>query len=101
MIHNVYGHISDRKLGEFFLEVQRIQLEKERVRLAAMGAIAMFFTFLVVGPILFILGMFTLSEFLALHFVGLAILVIASYPYVRTLQKEENVLARMENKLKK
>ena len=101
MTHNVYGHITDRRLGEFFIEIQRVQFEKERVRLSAMGSVFMFFSFLLVGSILLTLQLLSITEFLVLLIATLIILIIATYPYVKSLKREEELLDQMSEKLRK
>jgi hypothetical protein len=99
MVHNVYGHITDKQLGEFYIEIQRLQLEKERVRIVAMGAIFMFFAFIVIGFILFMIKILLVGQFLLLLIAVLIILIIATFPYIRSLKKEEAILDQMKLRL--
>ena len=81
------------------IKMQKLYLERDRVYMIAQAATYAFFSFLLVGMVGLMKGLFILEQFFALLFMGVIILLIASYPYMKSLMDEKKFLDILEEKL--
>jgi hypothetical protein len=81
------------------IDLQKIYLERDRVSMIAHAATQMFFLFILVGLIGVLKAYFSVQDFTLLLFMGVAILLIASHPYIKSLKKEERFLESVREKI--
>ncbi|MGM5483422.1 MAG: hypothetical protein ACQER9_00725 [Nanobdellota archaeon] len=81
------------------IEMQKLYIERDRVKAISNAATYMFFIYILVGLIGILKSFFSVQEFLLLLVMAIAILLIASYPYTRSLKKEQIFLNKIEKKL--
>lgn len=82
------------------VHMQKIYLERNRVSMIAQSAIFTFFLYLLVGMIGLMKAYFNVQEFMIMLTMGLAILFIATHPYMKSLKDENDFLNSIEKKIK-
>lgn len=82
------------------IRMQKLYLERDRVYMISQAATYMFFLYLLAGLVGLMKGFFVIEQFFILLFMGVIILLIASYPYMRSLMDEKKFLDILEEKLK-
>ncbi len=82
------------------VKMQKIYLERDRVYMIAQSATNCFFLFLIVGLVGLLKNYFSMSQFFMLLFMSIIILLISSYPYMKSLLDEKYFLDYLESQLK-
>lgn len=82
------------------IKMQKLYLERDRVYMIAQASTYMFFLYLLVDFVGLLKGYFNIGQFFILLFMGIMILLIASYPYMKSLMDENKFLDLLESKLK-
>lgn len=93
-INTQQGIHHDFLLAELFLE-------RERVQIIAQAAVYTFFLYILVGLVGLIKNFFTIQEFMILLIMGVSILLIANYPYLKVIKKEVTHLRKLDGEDKK
>lgn len=81
------------------IRMQKLYLERDRVYMISQAATQMFFWYLLIGLVGLLKGFFMMGQFFMLLFMGMIILLIASYPYMKSLMDEKSFLDLLESKL--
>lgn len=82
------------------IRMQKLYLERDRVFMIAQAATYMFFLYLLVGLVGLLKDYFKIGQFFMLLFMGIIVLLIASYPYMKSLMDENHFLDVLESKVK-
>lgn len=94
-------NITIEEITSIDIDLQKIYLERDRVSMIAKAATQMFFLFLLIGLIGVLKSFFTVRDFGLLLFIGIAILLIATHPYIKSLKDEERFLESIRAKIPK
>ena len=76
-------------------------LERERVQIIAQAAVYTFFLYILVGLVGLIKDFFSMQEFMVLLIMGVSILLIANYPYLKVIKKEVEYLRKLDGEANK
>lgn len=91
--HSQLPIVHDFLLAEFFLE-------RERVQIIAQAAVYTFFLYILVGLVGLIKSFFSIQDFMVLLIMGVSILLIANYPYLKVIKKEVEYLRKLDGQKK-
>ena len=80
--------------------LQRIYLERSRVKMIAQAATYTFFIYLFVGMVGIIKSFFTITQFFVLLLMSVVILLVSSHPYMKSLKDEDDFLRDITEKIK-